>query len=443
MSSPPDSSAAAPVLEPDDPLFRQIGDVYSFFKDPAGATLKRKDCTPEELAHHHVAASLNERAGRGLNSALQSWDQMSQTQHERLVELLLKYYCESRADPKKKEWPISFPQLRNEIGCPSTLPARQPQLPAHVLTPFQRLNMLLGLAVTLYKAPIDGREFRAFEQMRQVIGKRRRQVTRAPSTTPGLLPDAQQAFADAEAVFKTRLHEVNERRVVRLQQVKAAVWLLYNNAALVPGSSNGAHHAAVEVYFSRLDSGQQDAAIAQVREFVFAACEERAVRGEALNPDQHLAEILNALRAHHLGHALCAVPLASIVICLESQDAPSAVVKHFRGVHRQFCSVECTHLFSHLALTQQLHAVVEVRSLLRRVRFETPKAREAVKELDDILPMGSEDSTSWKHALKVDDPPVLLHSLAHSASTRRAPFGADSTSSATSSRYFPQARSAR
>ncbi|GAA5942200.1 hypothetical protein JCM3775_001350 [Rhodotorula graminis] len=426
MSSPPASSAAGHRHEQGDPLFRQTRAVYSFFKDPVGVSLHRKHFTSEELARHN-AASLNQRAVRGSNSALQSWDQMSQTQHELLVELLLKYYCESRAKPENNEWPLG-----KEIDYRTIAQARKSQLPAHVPDPFQRLNMLLSLLTTLYNSPIDEREFEAFEDMRHVIGEARRQVTKARSTNPLRVPFAQHAFDAAEERLDDRLETANAAREVRLQQVKAAMSLLHDKAALLPDWSNVAHHAAVEVYFSHLDYKQQAAVVAQVREFVFAACEERA-----------LAEILNALRAHHLGHTLCAVRLASIVDCLELQDAPSHVVEHFQAAHHQFCSVECTDLFSHLALTQQVYAVSKLRDLLRRIQTEPFEAEQVVDELAAILPMYSEDSSSWKHAPKVDDPPAFLHSLAHSASTRHAPFGADSTSSATSSRYFPQARSAR
>ena len=148
--------------------------------------------------------------------------------------------------------------------------------------------MLLSLLTTLYNSPIDEREFEAFEDMRHVIGEARRQVTKARSTNPLRVPFAQHAFDAAEERLDDRLETANAAREVRLQQVKAAMSLLHDKAALLPDWSNVAHHAAVEVYFSHLDYKQQAAVVAQVREFVFAACEERAVRGEALDPDEHV-----------------------------------------------------------------------------------------------------------------------------------------------------------
>ena len=159
------------------------------------------------------------------------------------------------------------------------------QIPAALLDPAKRLNKLLSLLVTLYNAPINEREHVPFERQRHEVGEARRQVARATSTTPHRLEHAQRTYAAAEAAFAARLSTANDARVVRLQQVKAAFSLLHDSAALVPGFDDEAHGVALEVYVSRLDPGQQHAAVARVRDFVFAACEERAVRGEALDPN--------------------------------------------------------------------------------------------------------------------------------------------------------------
>ncbi|GAA5907665.1 hypothetical protein JCM8208_005484 [Rhodotorula glutinis] len=278
-----------------------------------------------------------------------------------------------------------------------------------MLAPSKRLNKLLSHLVTLYGAPIDEREYGVYDA--------------------------------AKAQFAEQLETVNAARVVGLQQVKAAFSLLHDNAALVPGFVNAAHGVALEVYLSHLDPGQQDAVVARVRDFIFAACEERAVHGEALDPDEHLVDLLGALHARDLGHALCAARLNSVVYFVESHSAPSPVVEHFQGVVDQFCGDVWTHRFSALALSQQLYAVGMVRALLGKI--QTLTAREILNQLADILPMSSSSRTSWKHPPQVDGPPVALRSLAHRSPTHRAPLDANSTASSTSSRYFPQARSAR
>ena len=95
MSSPPASSAAAHVLEPDDPLFRQLKAVYGFFKDASG-TGYRDDSTSE--ARYNAARALNAAALRAPPIVARHWEDMSEGQHVRMIELLLEYYCRSRAD---------------------------------------------------------------------------------------------------------------------------------------------------------------------------------------------------------------------------------------------------------------------------------------------------------------------------------------------------------
>jgi len=106
MSSPPASSAAGLAPELDDPLFRQVQAVYSFFKDPVGVSLNRTNCTPEEHARHSAANSLNKRAERAPNVVAPVWGDLSQVQRELLVEVLLGYYCNSRTDPGNRALPV-------------------------------------------------------------------------------------------------------------------------------------------------------------------------------------------------------------------------------------------------------------------------------------------------------------------------------------------------
>ncbi|GAA5907669.1 hypothetical protein JCM8208_005485 [Rhodotorula glutinis] len=437
MSSPPASSAAA-VVEPDDPLFHQVKAVYSFFKDASG-TGYRDDSTSE--ARYNAARALNAAAGRAPAIVARSWGNVSSAQHMRMLELLLEYYCESRVSPDLRPPPISFEQLRDHVGYSRSLKNRQAGVPASDLTAFKRPDKFLGVLVTLYNSPIDGREYQAFEAVRHDIGEARRQLTRARNANPRRVGHAQNIYDEAEEGFEDRLAEANAERVEHVQQVKAAFSLLHDNAALVPGFDDVAQHAAVEVYFSRLNPDQQAGVVARVRRFVFAACEERAVRGEALDPDEQLVDILGALHARDLGHALCAARLNSVVYFFESHSAPSPVVEHFQGVVDQFCGDVWAHRFPRLAPSQQLYAVGMVRALLGRIQSLT--AREVADELAVILPMNASNPTSWKHPPQVDGPPVVLRSLAHHPSTLHAPFGVDATGSPPSSRFFPQARSAR
>lgn len=109
MSSLPESSAAAYLAVLNDPLFRQIKDVYSFFKQPTGT--KGKNITPEELAAYNEAYAAILRAERGPALVAQVWDDLSQPQRELLLELLLKQYCDSRADPEDKTLPVRLSLL--------------------------------------------------------------------------------------------------------------------------------------------------------------------------------------------------------------------------------------------------------------------------------------------------------------------------------------------
>ncbi|GAA5915276.1 hypothetical protein JCM8208_004523 [Rhodotorula glutinis] len=437
-ASPPASSAAAPVVEPDDPLFRQVKALYSFFKD-SRATNHREESM--SVPQYNALRAVHLSATRTPPIVAQAWDDLSQAQHELLVDLLLKYYCNSRASGRleEKSLPIAFQQIRDEIGYHRNKRIGPRGVPAPYLDTFKRLDTLLGLPTTLYAAPIEAHEFTAYEAERREIGHAHGRLVRAQS---GEYKEyAQGVYDDAEAQLKKRLAEANVERVEHLQQIKAAFSLLHDNAALVPGFTDASQHTAVEVYFSRLDPGQRAAVVARVRNFVFAACEERAVRGEALDPDHQLSGILVGLHAHDLGHALCAARLNSIVYFVESHNAPPPVVEHFQGIVDQFCGDTWTRWFPQLALSQQLYAVGMVRALIGRI--QRLKVRQVADELAIILPMDSSNPTSWKHAPKVDGPPVALRSLAHRPSTHHAPSGADSTSSSTSSRYFPQARSAR
>ena len=174
-------------------------------------------------------------------------------------------------------------------SCRSTDPEALPrQVPASHFAPFKRLDTFLHLLVTLYSSPIDGREYEAFARVRHDLGEARRQLTRARTDNPGRAGHAQDFYDDLEEKFDDRLTEANAERAEHLQQVKATFSLLHDSAALVPGFDDVAQHAAVEVYFSRLSPAQQHAAVARIRDFLFAACEERAVRGEALDPDEHV-----------------------------------------------------------------------------------------------------------------------------------------------------------
>lgn len=168
------------------------------------------------------------------------------------------------------------------------------QVLARELDPFRHLDTLLNLLVMLYSAPIDGREHLAFQHLRLDVNAARRHSARAKSTTPQVAERAQGTLDAAEARLEERLSHANAARVVRLQQVKATFSLLHDSAALVPGFDDVAQHAAVEVYFSRLSPAQQHAAVARIRDFLFAACEERAVRGEALDPDEHVRPPLSS-----------------------------------------------------------------------------------------------------------------------------------------------------
>ncbi|GAA5915278.1 hypothetical protein JCM8208_004524 [Rhodotorula glutinis] len=427
--------SAPPVVEPSDPLFRQLKSTYSFFKDARASTHREESTSPSQ---HNAVIRANRAADRGPPCLAQSWTDLSFLQHIRMLELLLKYYCESRADLDYDLAPMAFTRLRNDV-LNLCYHESERELAGDTPDPFEHVDMLLRLLVPLYSGSIEAREFSAFEELRHDIGQARARLARAQPG--GHKEHSQGVYDDARARLYERLKEVNAERVEHLQQVKAAFSLLHDNAALVPGFTDASQHAAVEVYFSRLDPGQQAAVVARVRNFVFAACEERAVRGEALDADEHLVDILAALHARDLGHALCAARLNSIVYFFESHDAPSAVVEHFQGVVDQFCGDVWAHRFPQLALSQQLYAVGMVRALLGRIQPLT--ARQVADELSVILPMSSSNPTSWKHAPRVDGPPVLLRSLAHVPSTHHAPFGADSTASSTSSRYFPQARSAR
>ncbi|GAA5907672.1 hypothetical protein JCM8208_005486 [Rhodotorula glutinis] len=418
MSSPPASSAAASAADPEISLFCQVQDIYSFFKDSVGTTKPQKG-TSEDVARYNAVAALNSAAERGSAGCAHSWLDMSHAQHELLVDLLLKYYCISRANPEQNAPPFS----------------------AHNLDAHKRLDELLRLLVPLYNAPIVGREFWAFEQARGDIAQARRLVTRATNDENRSLPYARRVLRDAEARLEERRSRANAERVEHLQQVKAAFSLLYDNAALVPGFADAAQQSAIEVYMSRLDPSRQDAVVTRVRDFIFAACEERAVEGEALDPDEQLVDLLGALHARDLGHALCAARLNSVVYFFESHGAPSAVVEHFQGVVDQFCGDVWSRRFPQLALSQQLYAVGMVRALLGRIQGLT--ARQVADELAVILPMNASNPTSWKHPPKVDGPPAVLRSLAHRSSTHDAPIDADLTGMATSSRYLPQARSAR
>ncbi|GAA5907802.1 hypothetical protein JCM8208_001950, partial [Rhodotorula glutinis] len=127
MSSSPAASAADLAPEFDDPLFRQVRAVYSFFKDPVGATLVRNGCTPEEHARHKAASSLNKRAERAPNHVAADWDGMSQAQRELYVEVLLELYCYSRANPEDKALPIAFDQVRDVIAYSRNKQVRKQQ----------------------------------------------------------------------------------------------------------------------------------------------------------------------------------------------------------------------------------------------------------------------------------------------------------------------------
>ncbi|GAA5846451.1 hypothetical protein JCM9279_001380 [Rhodotorula babjevae] len=389
-ASPPASSAAAPVVEPDDPLFRQVKDMYSFFKDTAGTARRDKtaqdSCTPEEFARRVAGHALNMAALRAPPLVAQEWSNMSRAQHEHMLELLLEYYCGSRADLDRSPPPISFKEARDR-------------------NIFQRLDKLLRLLVSLYDAPIAVREFMAFQELRDQVREARSVLSKAKKGHSELEGHAQDVVEDAEARLAERLSEVNAERVEHVQQVKAMFSLLYVSAALVTGMANADQHAAVEVYFSRLSPVQQADAVALVRDFLFAACEERAVRGEALDPDAHLVEILHALHAYDLGHALCTASLKSIVRWVQSRSAPPDFVEPFQDVVDQFCGDVWAHRFPRLAPSQQLYAVNMVRALLGRIH--TLKPRQVINELAVILPMHSSDRASWKHAHEHLDSPSV------------------------------------
>jgi len=144
--------------------------------------------------------------------------------------------------------------------------------------------------VTLYGTPIDEREYYAFNRQRDELLQARKKGVNA---RPGGASAAQALVEDLLARHDERLTTANAARVERLEPIKAARALLHEPAALVPGSLNIAQYAAVEVYLSHLDDQQQAAAVDRMREFLFAACEDRALRGEALEPEEQVRRTLS------------------------------------------------------------------------------------------------------------------------------------------------------
>jgi len=101
MSSVSEADADGPAkaaAEPTDKVFLQLKTLYGFFKDPYG-TLHRRTIPDEALGRFKAARALNTAIERSPNSFKLFWDELSHDQRERALEVLLKYYCEARADP--------------------------------------------------------------------------------------------------------------------------------------------------------------------------------------------------------------------------------------------------------------------------------------------------------------------------------------------------------
>ncbi|GAA5836296.1 hypothetical protein JCM9279_000347 [Rhodotorula babjevae] len=389
-----DDDAPARAAEPTDGVFLQLKTLYSFFKDPYG-TLNRKSLAPEAIERWKAARALNIAIERSPNAFRLFWGELSHDQRERALELLLKYYCESRAGPNFDRRLVSVDRLRREIGYRRGPKGRRP-LTSLELDPFRRLDTLLGLAMTMYGTPIVDREYYAFNRERDELVQARKKGINA---RPGGAAAAQALVEDLLARHDERLRTANAARVDRLEPIKAARALLHEPAALVAGPHSTAQYPAVEVYLSRLDHEQQASAVDRMREFLFAACEDRALRGEALEPQEQLDDIFAALHARDLGHKICAAHLTMVVRFYKQRNEPEAVVEHFQDLLDEFGGEEWTSRFPRLALTQQWYAAATVGYLVRCIH--TLRIGQVVAQLATIFPLDSPGSASWAHSRPV------------------------------------------
>ncbi|GAA5945270.1 hypothetical protein JCM3775_007416 [Rhodotorula graminis] len=409
--------SSQPEPEPSDELFRQLKELYSFFKVPSDKR-SRDQCTPDEYERKKAAHTQNTAIARAPASFARCCGILSPEKRQRALELLLGHYCDTRAAAQR-----NFKSLTSLK-----------------IDPVRRFNTLLHHLVVLYDAPIDEREFEAFRDLRHKLGPERR-VLYDLRAHPR---DLSASFDAAEAVInrliaegQERVEQANAARVRHLVPVKAAWALLHEPASLVFGPASVAQ-AAIEVYMSRLGPGQQAAAVARLRDLLFEACEDRALHGEALDAADQLDEVLGTLRAGDIGHAICVACLTWLLRFYESRDASEAVVE-LKGVLDRFCGAEWTLEFPKLALTQQWYAAATVKALLRHVHERTD--RQILAQVARIFPLDSPGTDSWAHACPAqpaEHPPVL--SLGHRPWTHGDLGELDSTTSVPVSRYFPQSR---
>ncbi|GAA5945289.1 hypothetical protein JCM3775_007423 [Rhodotorula graminis] len=373
MNTSPESQRAASDAVSVAALLDQVCTIYRAFKVPQ---VEAERQSADAVVHKRFcdAASLNMGITNAQKKFEHNWSKFSPDQRLLALDLLLEYYCRSRKGDNIKD-EILWSNVSVAIGFgPRINPIRARRdadnIPLFLAAESAKrrlasIETFIDLLDILYSTPLDDREFSAFAQSRKAISVANRYLASARKLEDRhggreAVKIAQRGLEDHIGQLAARLRRSDAVRQVHLERFEAAERLLHERAT---GQATGdnPHRAALVTGFERLGSAGQSAAVQCAREFVYAACVERAEHGRALDPLPFVGKLFNALGSSKLGSAwrcgLVSHDLDMIVNFYVAHYAPTSIVDGLADILADKKAAWATNLFPHLPVATQEQAV--------------------------------------------------------------------------------------